>query len=366
MESERNAPVRLRPEVAGAGAYKQGVKAPADGFKLSSNENPFEPLPSVVERVNAVTDLNRYGDAALAPLRERIAASFAVTSDEVHIASGSVAILYQLVHAAAGVGDEYIHAWPSFEAYPALGLSSGATAVPIALKPDQTHDLDAMLDAVTDRTRVIILCSPNNPTGPAITRDGFTDFMKRVPRDVLVILDEAYREFVTAEDAVFGERELHSYPQLVVLRTFSKAYGLAALRIGYAVGDARILAAAKAVSIPLSVTWLAHEGAMASLDAETELLARIDELTTRRDSFAESLRTLGFDVPDAQGNFVWLNLGAAAQAFAELCASEGIIVRPFPGLGVRMSVGEPESIPLVLDLASRFSVELPERREEVR
>lgn len=359
-------PVKLRPEVLRVNAYRQGVTAPRDGFKLSSNENPYGPLPSVLERVNAASEFNRYADASMLPLRNALAAKFSVEPAQVHIAAGSVSILYQLIHAAAGVGEEYIHAWPSFEAYPGLGIAAGSVARPIPLTSDQKHDLDAMASAVNDKTRAIILCTPNNPTGPVITTSEFAEFMTRVPNDVLVILDEAYREFITADDAVLGEDVISKYPQLVLLRTFSKAYGLAGLRIGYAIGGAGILNAARAVAIPLSVTAAAHEGALASLEAEDELAERISLIAKQRDGLADALRDLGFHVADAQGNFVWLVLGEQATEFAEFFAQEGVVVRPFAGYGVRISVGEPESIPRVIELASRFNAQNPSRREEVR
>lgn len=366
MDSSREAPVKLRPEVLQITAYRQGVTAPKDGFKLSSNENPYGPLPSVLKRVTEASDFNRYADASMLPLRTALAEKFGVRLNEVHVAAGSVSILYQLIHAAAGLGDEYIHAWPSFEAYPGLGIAAGSVAKPISLTPDQKHDLSAMANAVTDKTRAIILCSPNNPTGPVITADEFATFMAQVPKNVLVILDEAYREFITTDDAVFGEQVIAQYPQLVLLRTFSKAYGLAGLRIGYAIGNETILNAARAVSIPLSVTATAHAGAVASLEAEEELMQRIRLIAADREALLASLRALGYQVADSQGNFVFVVLGDRAGAFADFFAEEGVVVRPFLGHGVRISVGEPESIPRVIELASRFMSQDPSRREEVR
>lgn len=346
-------------------AYRQGIAAPPDGFKLSSNEIALDPLPSVRERVRAASSsFNRYGDANQLELRTRLAEQFGVTAEHIHVAAGSVSILYQLVTAACGPGDEYIHAWPSFEAYPALGLAASARAQAVPLRPDATHDLPTMAQAVNENTRAILLCTPNNPTGPIIRRDEFDAFMRAIPSDILVILDEAYREFITDSAAVFGEDVIQHYPQLVVLRTFSKAYGLAGLRIGYAVGDPTILRAAKTVSIPLSVTQMAGEGALASLDAEDELFERIAQIAVVRDQLAADLRELGFSVPEAQGNFVWLALGDAAQDCAVFFAQAGVVTRAFPGFGVRVSVGEPESIPRVLELASRFISEHHRGTEE--
>lgn len=341
--------------MASVTAYRQGVTAPVDGFKLSSNENPFDPLPEVVEQVRAAMQFNRYANADMQPLRGQLAARFGVSDAQVHIAPGSVSILYQLVHATCEPGDEVIFAWPSFEAYPALGLAPGAVPIAISLTGDQHHDLEAMLDAVTERTRVILLCTPNNPTGTVIRRDAFDSFMSRVPKDVLVVLDEAYREFVTDADAVLGESVLAEHPQLILLRTFSKAYGLAGLRIGYAVGDERILNAARAVGIPLAMTETSRVAAEASLAAEPQLLDRINELAVRREALSVGLRELGFEVTPSEANFVWLPLGDRSQAFTDTLAEDGLIVRPFGNFGVRISVGEPESIPRIIAAASRFS-----------
>ena len=246
--------VRLRPEIIALPAYKQGKPADASAFKLSSNENPFDPLPGVVAAVTAETAYNRYPDASALALRERLAAKYGVDVDQVHIGSGSVALLAQLILAAAGAGDEVLYSWRSFEAYPSLVTVSGATSVRVANRTDHGHDLPEMAAAISDQTRVVIVCSPNNPTGTIVTKDEFEAFMAVVPADLLVILDEAYIEFVTQTDAVNGPPLLARYPNLVVLRTFSKAYGLAALRVGYALGPVDILNAARSTAIPLSVT----------------------------------------------------------------------------------------------------------------
>ena len=347
-------PVRVRPEVAALPPYKQGRQAGADAFKLSSNENPFDPLPGVLERVRNASALNRYPDATAARLRERLAARFGVGADSVHIGAGSVSILAQLVLATSGPGDEVIYAWRSFEAYPWLAVVAGATAVQVPLAEGARHDLDAMAAAITDRTRAIIVCSPNNPTGPSVTQAEFDAFVEKVPSDVLVILDEAYAEFVTDPESVDGLRVLggSGRPNVVVLRTFSKAYGLAALRVGYAIGHPRVLDAARSTAIPLSVTAHGEEAALASLDAEDELLERVRVIADRRDRLAAGLREAGWDVPVAQGNFVWLPTGDDTMAFAATFEEAGLIVRPFAGDGIRISVGEEESVEQVLRIAA--------------
>ncbi|MEB4614864.1 aminotransferase class I/II-fold pyridoxal phosphate-dependent enzyme, partial [Leucobacter sp. M11] len=247
MNSPIGAPVRIRPEISAVPAYRQG-RAPAEGgYKLSSNENPFPTLPAIRDRIAAAREVNRYGQAALLDLRERLAADHGLSVEQVHIGAGSVALLYQLVHAVAGPGDEYLSAWPSFEAYPLLGLASGARHIGVPGTPDGRHDLDAIAAAVTERTRAVLLCTPNNPTGPVLGRDETIAFLERLPEDLLVVLDEAYAEFVRDADAVRGSDVLARFPQVVVLRTFSKAAGLADLRIGYALGHADILNAARVI-----------------------------------------------------------------------------------------------------------------------
>jgi len=355
-------PVKIRPEIAALPPYKQGRQAGADAFKLSSNENPFDPLPGVIETVRSQTALNRYPDATASRLRERLAERFGVTSDEVHIGAGSVSILVQLLLAAAGPGDEVVYAWRSFEAYPGLAAVAGAKSVLVPITDDGRHDLQAMADAVTDRTRAVIVCSPNNPTGPIVAQAEFDAFVERVPADVLVILDEAYAEFVTDADAVDGEKVLASgrHPNVVVLRTFSKAYGLAGLRVGYAVGHSRILDAARSTAIPLSVTAQAEVAALASLDAEEELIERVASIAVRRDELVAALGEQGWRVPDAQGNFVWLSTGAETLAAAQAFEEGGVIVRPFAGDGIRISVGEAEAVEKVLEIAASVIAGLPE------
>jgi histidinol-phosphate aminotransferase len=355
-------PVRVRPEIAALPAYQQGKQAGADAYKLSSNENPFDPLPGVLEAVHGATALNRYPDATAGRLRARLAERFGVDDRSVHVAAGSVSILAQLVLATSGPGDEVIFAWRSFEAYPWLAVVAGATPVQVPLTAEARHDLAAMAAAVTPRTRAILVCSPNNPTGPIVTQAEFDAFADAVPPDVLIILDEAYAEFVTDPDSVDGLRVMgaEGRANVVVLRTFSKAFGLAGLRIGYAIGHPRILDAARSTSIPLSVTALAEEAALASLDAEDALLERVRTIAERRDRLAAALRDQGWRIPAAQGNFVWLPAGAESLAVAGAFDAAGLIVRPFAGDGLRISVGEEDSVEKVLGIAASVVKDLPE------
>ncbi|MFS2030083.1 MULTISPECIES: histidinol-phosphate transaminase [unclassified Curtobacterium] len=348
MTDER---VHIRPEIAVLPAYKQGRQAAADAFKLSSNENPFPPLPGVVEAVQAQTAFNRYPDATALAVRAVLANRFGTTVDEVHVAPGSVAILHELARATSGPGDEIVYAWRSFEAYPGVVTVAGATSVQVQNRPDGGHDLDAMAAAVTERTRLVIVCTPNNPTGPIVTGTEFEAFMAQVPATVLVVLDEAYAEFVTEPTAVRGAPLLERYPNLVVLRTFSKAYGLAGLRVGYALGPAYVLDAVRACAIPLSVTAQGQAAALASLERESELLERVSEIAVLRDHVVTSLREQGWDVPDAQGNFVWLPTGELTAHATERFEQASIIVRAFGNEGIRISIGEHEAVGTLLETA---------------
>ncbi|MCU1437436.1 MAG: Aminotransferase [Naasia sp.] len=351
--------VRLRPEIAALPAYKQGRPAAAGGYKLSSNENPFPPLPGVAEALAGALDVNRYPDGAAVALRDRLAERFGVHTDEVHVGAGSVSLIAQFLLAAAGPGDEVVYAWRSFEAYPGLVTVAGATSVPVPLLPDGRHDLSAMAAAVTDRTRAVLVCTPNNPTGCTVRADEFAEFLAAVPSDVLVLLDEAYAEFIRDADAVDGTALLGT-PNLVLLRTFSKAWGLAGVRLGYAIGPAAVLDAARAAAIPLSVTHVAQAGGVAALDAEEEAMARVEQIVRRRDRVQSGLAAAGLRVPVSQGNFVWLDLGPDTGAAADVLHDAGLAARVFPGEGIRVSIGEEESVGRLLTAANEIVRFLPE------
>lgn len=361
VSTEDHPPVRLRPTIAAMAAYKQGRVPSEHGFKLSSNENPYPPMPGVLQAVAARDALNRYPDGAALAVRERLAERFAVGVDQVHLGAGSVALLSQFINAAAGAGDEVVYAWRSFEAYPGLVTVSGATSIRVPNRVDGGHDLQAMTDAITDNTRVIIVCTPNNPTGPIVTAAEFEAFMARVPSDLLVLLDEAYFEFTTDPERVDGAPLLSRYPNLVLLRTFSKAYGLAGLRLGYAVGPVAILNAARSAAIPMSVTDSAQAAAVASLDQQEELLERVARIALRRDGLRDALIEQGWNVPQAQGNFVWLALGEQTAAAADVFLDADLAVRAFPPEGMRISVGEEESVDKLLGVCEQIVRNLPPR-----
>jgi histidinol-phosphate aminotransferase len=264
-----------------------------------------------------------------------------------------VSILHQLAQAAAGPGDEILYSWRSFEAYPGIVTVSGAKSITVPNLPDGSHDLTTMAAAITERTRLVLVCTPNNPTSATVTAEAFQAFMASVPETVLVVLDEAYHEFVTDPAAVDGVPLLESHPNLVVLRTFSKAYGLAGLRVGYAIGPAYVLDACRATAIALSVTEPAQRAALAALDHEDEYRDQIAELVQRRDSIRDALRAQGWSIPEPQGNFVWLPTGQHTVAAAEVLEAHGIVARVFAPDGIRVTVGEAESVDRLIDAAGK-------------
>jgi histidinol-phosphate aminotransferase len=243
-----------------------------------------------------------------------------------------------------------LFAWRSFEAYPLLIWATGATPVQIPLR-DERHDLEAMAGAVTDRTRLIFVCNPNNPTGTAVHRAELERFLDRVPGHVLVVLDEAYREFVDDTGVPDGIACYRDRPNVAVLRTFSKAYGLARLRVGYAVAHPPVAAALRACAVPFGVNGLAQAAARASLNAGSELLERVQTLVAERARVTRALRAAGWSVPDSHANFVWLRLGSRTPAFADACEAAGVMVRPFGDEGARITIGTPEENDHLLKIA---------------
>jgi histidinol-phosphate aminotransferase len=350
---------KSREGVAAIPAYVPGrPPVPRDDlvtYKLSSNENPYPPLPGVLAAVvRAGATMNRYPDMGSTELRSALADRFGVTVDRVAVGTGSVAILYHLLQAFCDPGDEVVHAWRSFEAYPIAVSVAGAVGVPVPVTADGRHDLPAMAAAVTDRTRVVLLCTPNNPTGPALTGHEVDEFLSAVPSNVLVVVDEAYLEFVRIDDPVDGIGLASTRVNVVAMRTFAKAYGLAGLRVGYLVGPEPIAAAVRACSLPFGVSSIAQVAAVASLAAEDELLTRVQAIVGERARVTAGLAAQGWSVPDAQGNFVWFDLGSRTADFAGAAEAAGIVVRPFADEGVRVSIGENAANDLLLRVASAF------------
>ncbi|MFF4286064.1 histidinol-phosphate transaminase [Streptomyces sp. NPDC001633] len=349
---------KLRAALDGIPTYKPGRPAPADGpvtYKLSSNENPYPPLPGVLESaVTAAGSFNRYPDMACTGLMAELADRFSVPVEHLATGTGSVGVAQQLIQSTAGPGDEVIYAWRSFEAYPIITQVSGATSVQVPLTSGEVHDLDAMLAAITDRTRLIFVCNPNNPTGTVVRRAELESFLDRVPGGVLVVLDEAYREFIRDPEVPDGIELYRNRPNVCVLRTFSKAYGLAGLRVGFAVAHEPVAAALRKTAVPFGVSQLAQEAAVASLRSEQALLERVDALVAERARVVDGLLGQGWTVPETQANFVWLRLGDRTTDFAAACERAGVVVRPFAGEGVRVTIGETAAMDLFLQAAEDF------------
>jgi histidinol-phosphate aminotransferase len=337
--------------------YKPGrVPAAVGGqaHKLSSNESPYGPLPSVIEVIaDAGRGVNRYPDNGAEALTEALAERFAVPAEDIAVGCGSVGVLQQLLGAVSDPGAEVVYAWRSFEAYPPLADLAGARSVRVPLR-DETHDLAAMADAITPDTRLVLVCNPNNPTGTVVGGRQLTEFLDQVPGDCLVVLDEAYREYIRDESVPDGIGLYRDRPNVGVLRTFSKAYGLAGLRVGFLIAHPPVAGAVRKTMLPFTVSSVAQAAAVASLAAEAELLERVESTVKERDRVRSALLADGWTVPVTEANFVWLRLGAHTTTFAEACEQGGIAVRPFAGEGARVSIGTPEANDVFLATAQAF------------
>jgi histidinol-phosphate aminotransferase len=347
---------QLRAALDALPAYTPGRTVPG-AVKLASNEMPFPPLDVVVRAIaDAAAGINRYPDNGAGALTAKLAARFGVDPAQIAVGCGSVALCQQLVEATCVAGDEVLYPWRSFEAYPIITAVVGATSVQVPLT-DEALDLGALAAAITDRTRLIFVCSPNNPTGTVVDRAALDAFLDAVPDRVLVVLDEAYREFVDDPATVDGIEYARGRENVLVLRTLSKAYGLAGLRVGFAVGSPDVAATLRKIGIPFAVNALAQAAAIASLDAEAELLARCRQIVAERGRVRDALLGAGFDVPVTQANFVWLPVRHRAGEFAAHCERAKVIVRPFThpdNGGVRVSIGTADQNDAFLAAARSF------------
>ncbi len=333
---------RLRPELAEIPAYTPGKTVPG-AIKLASNETVHGPLPSVREAIASATEtINRYPDNGNVELREHLARHLSsegeVTPERIAVGCGSVSLCQQLIQITCTVGDEVVFGWRSFEVYPLQVKVAGATPVGVPLR-DHTFDLDAMLAAITDRTRLIFVCNPNNPTSTVVDPDELARFVAAVPPEILVVIDEAYVEYIRDDLLPDSLGLANTHPNVVVLRTFSKAYGLAGLRVGYAVGDPEVITALGKVYVPFTSSTVSQAAAIASLAAAGELLARTDAVVEERVRVSSELTALGYRVPATQANFVWLPLGEQTADFALRAAEARVLVRPYAGEGARVSIG---------------------------
>lgn len=344
----RNVTGRPRPTIAALPAYTPGRSAAAaeadhgivDAIKLASNEAPFGPLPSVAGAISSgIEQINLYADHRATALREDIAASVGLDVDQVTVGAGSAGILQQLLVAYCDTGDEVAMCWPSFEAYPLFALLVEAEQVRVPLL-DETYDLDALAAAITPATKIVFVTNPNNPTGTAVTTDEIAAFLDRTPRTCLVVLDEAYSEFVTDPRMTDSVGLLADHDNLIITRTFSKAHGLAGLRVGYALGHPDVVGMVDRTLVPFAVNELAQRAARASLAAHDEMTSRVGTVVAERTRVADALRDDGWTVPDAQANFVWLPVGDVAADLSVSLEQRGVVTRAFPNVGLRVTIAE--------------------------
>jgi histidinol-phosphate aminotransferase len=307
----------------------------ADAIKLASNESPFPPHPAVIDAITkAAADANRYPDPEARALRRAIADRYDTDPARIAVSNGSCEILLAAALALCEPGDEILYAWPSFSIYPYLPALSGAREITVPLTDDDVHDLDAMRLEVTAATQLLIVCNPNNPTGTHIRAERIGGFVESVPDRVTVILDEAYVEYQMVDDPYATIDLLAKHPNLVLLRTFSKCYALAGLRVGYALCSPQFRAAADAVRQPFSVNSIAQAAATEAIRHQDDVADRVERNVIERVFLEEELRERGFRTAESQANFSWIDLGDLDEA--EVVSSlerAGVAVRPGTPLG---------------------------------
>jgi histidinol-phosphate aminotransferase len=328
---EFNARVRAIPVYPAASTYA------FDGelVKLASNETPFAPHPQVLEAVESqLRTLNRYPDPSKAALRRRLSERTGVSRERIAIGNGSCELLLSAAEAMLEPGAEVVYAWPSFSIYPHLAAMSGARAIEVPLNDLQEHDLDAMAKEVTAATRMLIVCNPNNPTATGLPPAAIDEFLKAVPRNVAVFLDEAYIEFCTMQDPDDSLDLLKRHPNLILLRTFSKVYGLCGLRVGYSLGSEEFRLAVDRVRQPFSVNALALAAATEALNHVDEVERRVEQTAIERVHVEMELEERGLETSDSQANFSWVSLGDRDEdQIVDGLAQQGVIVRAGKALG---------------------------------
>lgn len=371
--SEEPTSIPVRPVFDTLPSYAAGKPpAPVEGltrYKLSSNENPLGPVPEVARVLAEFDAVHRYPDPLSTALRTALAGQLGVDAEDIVTGAGSLGALNQILKTFAGVNadgvqDEVIYAWRSFEAYPILVGIMGARSVQVPNLPNGAHDLDAMAAAVTDRTRLILVCTPNNPTGPAVTESQIRSFLAKVPVTVPVVIDEAYFEFCAASSIPEGEEPplngldiYRDYPNVIILRTFSKAQGLAGLRVGYSISHPQITRHLRVAATPFAVSALAERAAVASIEHQEAVMARVSHIVAERERVTARLRELGYEFPSTYANFVWLPLGERTGEFVDLMNRNALSVRAFGSEGVRVSIGEVEANDRFLSLCELFAQE---------
>ncbi len=314
-----------------------------DIIKLASNESPLPPVRQAVAAMSeAVGSVNRYPDNDCHDLRHGLAEYLDVPPDHLWIGGGSSELLRVIASALGGPGTTAVYAWPSFVIYRLATILAGATPREVPLTADHVHDLDAMREAIDATTTVVYVCNPNNPTGSHLPAEEIERFIASVPGDVLVVVDEAYYEYVTADDYQTAMRHARSRPNVIVTRTFSKVYGLAALRVGYAVARPETITELRKAQAPFSVTSVGQVGALASLSADDEIARRVMDNAVERARLEQAFDDRSIEYVPSQANFVYLRLGSSTQRTADAFIRHGVIVRPFGDGWIRVSVGTPD------------------------
>lgn len=326
-----------------------GYALPDDIALLASNESPDPPLPQVVEAITrTLSGLNRYPDPSNSGLRTALSNRYGVPANRIAIGNGSCDVLLAAGEALLEPGAEVVYAWPSFSVYPHLSAASGARAIAVPLNDRDEHDLDAMAAEITAATRMVIVCNPNNPTSTALPLDAIAAFAARVPRHVALILDEAYCEFSLLEDPDASLELLDKHPNLVLLRTFSKIYGLAGMRVGFALcGSEEFVQAVNQVRQPFFCNVAAQAAAIEALKHQDAVAERVERNVVARLTIEDGLQSLGARVADSQANFCWLHLPdeTAEQAVIDGLRDRGVLVRSGTALGregaLRVTYGTP-------------------------
>lgn len=341
-----------RPAIEALTGYRPGRSASqanrdhglTNAIKLAGNENPYPPVPAVAEAVaKEIESANLYRDHRATALRAAIADWVGIGADRVTVGAGSIAIIYQLAVAYLDPGDEVLTPWISFEAFPVIAQTMGAVLVEVPIV-DHVYDLDAVADSVGERTRMITLANPNNPTGTAVSTGQIRRLLERVPDDVVVLVDEAYREFMDpalGDPADPADGLLADHANVIVTRTFSKAYSLAGVRVGYALADPAIIAAVDQCLIPFNVNGPAQAAALAALEARDQIQPRVAALVAERERVTAALRSRGWAVPDSQANFVFLPAGDRTDDICVGLERRGVVTRPFTGWGLRVTASLP-------------------------
>ncbi|MDP9463815.1 MAG: histidinol-phosphate transaminase [Actinomycetota bacterium] len=342
---------RPRPAIDLMPAYRPGKGAAqaeaehgiTNAIKLASNENPLPPIQSIVDAVAAAaTGANRYADHRATAVRERLSTWLDVGVEHVTVGAGSVGLLQQLFLTYVDPGDEVVYPWRSFEVYPVYTQLMAGTAVTTPLNADQAFDLEAVAAAITDRTKLVLLATPNNPTGTALSTTDMAALLDGISPATIVVIDEAYREFL---DPSLGDpvRDLIArYPNVVVTRTFSKAQGMAGIRAGYAIGHPEVITAIDKTLFPFAVNALAQAAAIAAIDAEAEIGERVRDILSERARVIAELGDAGWQLPDAQANFVYLPIGERTDEVYLGLERRGVVTRPFSNEGIRVTISTPD------------------------